>query len=122
MRAVSMVQVAVVVLGAGSALPVFAADVDRLLGHSRAEVEAAFPNLPKDQLDMLIYRIPTFQQTMGHADPVFADAVDPNENLGLSPSATASGVYRLRGRPGSSPEAENEHHDYFIAFLERHLC
>lgn len=84
MRAVWMAKVAVVMLGVGSALPTVAGDADRLMGHSRTEVEAAFPDLPKDQLDLLVFRIPTFQQIMAAVDPTSADAVDPNENLGLT--------------------------------------
>lgn len=84
MRVILAMGIAVTMLGAGGIAPAFAADEDRLLGHSRAEVEAAFPNLPKDQLDLLVYRIPTLQQTMANVEPSSADAVDPNENLALT--------------------------------------
>ena len=84
MRALMVVKLAVVVLGIGGAVPAFAADEDRLLGHSRAAVEAAFPNLPKDQLDLLVFRIPTFSQIMANAEAISADAVDPFANTGLT--------------------------------------
>jgi len=35
-----------------------------LLGYPRSQVEAVFPHLPADQLDLLVYRIPTFSQIM----------------------------------------------------------
>lgn len=48
---------------------------DRLLGHARSEVEAALPGLPADQLDLLVYRIPTIHQLLAEPEPVSADAV-----------------------------------------------
>lgn len=37
---------------------------DRLMGYPRSAVEAALPNLPTDQLDLLVYRIPTIHQIL----------------------------------------------------------
>lgn len=61
-----------------------AAEDERLLGYSRAAIEATLPNLPADQLDLLVYRIPTIHQLMARAEPISADAVNPFDNLGLS--------------------------------------
>ena len=68
----------------GGVLPALAAEPDRLLGHARSDVEAAYPQLPKDQLDLLVFRIPTFHQVMANAEPTSADAVDPFVNTGLT--------------------------------------
>lgn len=72
-----------VLMVAAASFPTLAAE-DLLLGHPRTKVEAALPNLPKDQLDLLVYRIPTLPQVLQNAQPVSADAVDPYENLGLT--------------------------------------
>jgi len=113
MRAVSMVKVAVVMFGVGSALPVFAADADRLMGHSRADVEAAFPDLPKDQLDLLVFRIPTFQQTMANVEPSSADAVDPNENLALT-------RVQLAAKYPAMPSSEIDRLAVYLDLIELH--
>lgn len=61
-----------------------AAEGALLLGHSRADIESALPNLPADQLDLLVYRIPTIHQLMARAEIRSADAVNPFDNLGLT--------------------------------------
>ena len=103
MRAVWIGTIAAVICCVGFGLPAQAADADRLMGHSRAEVETAFPNLPKDQLDLLVFRIPTVSQIMTDDAAVSADAVDLDENLGLTrvqlaaqyPSMPSSEIDRL---------------------------
>lgn len=111
MRAVWMV--AVVLLGVGIALPTVAADVDRLRGHSRTDVTAAFPNLPQDQLDLLVFRIPTFPQTMANAEPSSADAVDPKENLGLT-------RVQLAAKYPAMPSSEVDRLAVYLDLIEHH--
>lgn len=84
MRTALMGKIAVVICCVGSIVPAHAADTDRLMGHTRVEIETAFPDLPKDQLDLLVFRIPTFPQMMAKVEPSSADAVDPSENVGLT--------------------------------------
>lgn len=65
-------------------MSVHAAESSLLLGYPRADVEMALPNLPADQLDLLVYRIPTIHQLMARMEPISADAVNPYDNLGLT--------------------------------------
>lgn len=57
---------------------------DNLMGHARSEVEAVLPGLPADQLNLLVYRIPTIHQLLAEPEPVSADAVPLFDVAGMS--------------------------------------
>lgn len=103
MGATWLKRVVLVACCVGGVLPALAAEPDRLMGHARADIEAAYPQLPKDQLDLLVFRIPTFHQVMASPVPSSADAVAPYENVGLTrlqlaakyPALSSSEIDRL---------------------------
>ena len=64
MRTIKWVVTGMALLCIGTAQGQAPESGERLLGYSRAAVERVLPNLPADQLDLLVYRIPTLPQIM----------------------------------------------------------
>lgn len=63
-----------------------AADQDGALGYSLAELHAALPNIPEDQLPSIVFRIPTIHSIMAayrKAHPVDTDQSEDSDAEGV---------------------------------------
>lgn len=59
-----------------------AANQDGALGYSLAELKAALPNIPEDQLPSIVFRIPTIHaimQAYRRAHPVYMDQLKESD-------------------------------------------
>ncbi len=68
-------------LGTGASKP------DGALGYSLAELHAALPNIPEDQLPSIVFRIPTIHSIMAayrKAHPVEADQSEESDADGVN--------------------------------------